>query len=95
MAVPPARLAVVCGPCQGEYLTASGRVVVRGSGAEVTPTEFERLGGKGSCKKWKVGVYEGGKLRCVLRAPAVTPSAWGRWGSGKHLHSSRSGTVVL
>lgn len=43
----------MCGALVGVLLT--GRLVVRmADGREVSPTEFEREGGKGSSKKWKV-----------------------------------------
>ena len=57
----------MCGALVGVLLT--GRLVVRmGDGQEVSPTEFEREGGKGSSKKWKVRARSGlfaahGRLR--------------------------------
>lgn len=43
----------MCGDVVGVLLTK--RLVVRmPGGREVSPTEFEREGGKGSSKKWKV-----------------------------------------
>lgn len=50
----PSQVAVVCGPLRGVFDVAGGFCILAGSNKRVTPTEFERLGGKGSSKKWKV-----------------------------------------
>lgn len=48
------RVPVVCGDCKGVLLVKQGRVLYEGQ--EMSPTEFERLGGKASAKKWKNSV---------------------------------------
>jgi SAND domain len=72
------QVGVVCGSLVGLLLTR--RLVVRmADSREVSPTEFEREGGKGSSKKWKVravpqsihqpagGLAREARLACVLR----------------------------
>lgn len=51
----PSQVSVVCGPLRGVFDVAGGFCILACSSKRVTPTEFERLGGKGSSKKWKVG----------------------------------------
>lgn len=47
------QVSMVCGRATGLLLIK--RMVVRmADGREISPTEFEREGGKGSSKKWKV-----------------------------------------
>lgn len=45
---------MVCGGLRGHFDTKSMQVVLQ-NGKMVSPTEFERLAGKGASKKWKVG----------------------------------------
>jgi hypothetical protein len=49
----PASVAVVCNSLHGELLVKESVVRTERHGV-VSPTEFERLAGKGSAKKWKV-----------------------------------------
>ena len=50
------QVGIVCGGLTGLLLTR--RMVVRmADGRQVSPTEFEREGGKGSSKKWKVNCH--------------------------------------
>ena len=52
-------LPVACGPIQGLMLLRSQRILINAgtpAAALVSPTEFERLGGKGSCKQWRSSI---------------------------------------
>jgi hypothetical protein len=49
----PTRVAVVCNGMPGELMVKESVVLTARHGI-VSPTEFERLAGKGSAKKWKV-----------------------------------------
>lgn len=50
-----AALPVSCGPVRGVMLLARQRILTSGGAAPllVTPTEFERIGGRGACKQWR------------------------------------------
>ncbi len=48
----PARVPCLCNGLRGEFDIAKACVILEGR--ECTPTEFERLAGKASSKKWKV-----------------------------------------
>ena len=53
---------VVCGDLQGVLLLPKRRVLLNAgspSAFEISPTEFERLGGKGRVKKWRMSVKHG------------------------------------
>lgn len=53
------RVSVVCGAIKGVLLLPKRRIIINAGtkGArEVSPTEFERLGGKGSAKKWRLSI---------------------------------------
>lgn len=43
---------VICGDKEGSFNMASGQVTLP-DGKSLTPSAFERLGGKGTCKKWR------------------------------------------
>ncbi|KAI8471564.1 MAG: hypothetical protein J3K34DRAFT_520501, partial [Monoraphidium minutum] len=56
---PAAALPVVCGGAGGLLLPLRLRVLVGGGPggvAELTPTEFERLGGKAAHKRWRTSI---------------------------------------
>lgn len=44
---------IVCNRMEAEY-KVNRMIVVLKDGSEMTPTEFERVAGKGASKKWKV-----------------------------------------
>lgn len=53
------RVAVECGGLLGIMLLPRGRVLIypgTDAAREVTPTEFEKLGGKGAAKKWRSSI---------------------------------------
>lgn len=50
---PPQTIQIVCNRMEAEY-KLDRTVVVLKDGSEMTPTEFERVAGKGASKKWKV-----------------------------------------
>ncbi len=52
----PSQVDIVCGPQRGRFDVAGGFCLLAGNNRRVSPTEFERLGGKGSSKKWKVSI---------------------------------------
>jgi hypothetical protein len=56
------QISVTCGDLEGTLLLPKRRVVLNAGTAdalEVSPTEFERLGGKGRVKKWRMSVMKG------------------------------------
>ena len=50
----PERLAVSCNGRSATFLVRSQRVVL--GGAEMTPSRFEQLAGRGDAKKWKTSI---------------------------------------
>jgi len=57
-----AEVHVVCGDLRGVLLLPKRRILLNAgtlSALEVSPTEFERLGGKGRVKKWRMSVMHG------------------------------------
>ena len=68
----PKSLAVVCNGMQGTYYLDKSIVVVLKTGKTVSPTEFERLSGRATTKKWKssIRVDKGGGT------PGITMEAW-------------------
>lgn len=49
----PDEVSIVCNGMEAEYKVKKTMVVLK-DGSEMTPTEFERVAGKGASKKWKV-----------------------------------------
>jgi len=47
---------VVCNELRGTFYLQRSVIKLKETGAEVSPTEFERLAGRGSAKKWKISV---------------------------------------
>jgi hypothetical protein len=57
--LPKASLKVACGDMIGTLLVHRARIVINegtGNEKEVSPTEFERLGGRSATKKWKQSI---------------------------------------
>jgi hypothetical protein len=57
--LPKAALKVACGDMIGTLLVHRARIVINegtGNEKEVSPTEFERLGGRSATKKWKQSI---------------------------------------
>lgn len=52
----PHHVDVVCNELRGTLYLQRSVIKLKETGAEVSPTEFERLAGRGSAKKWKVSV---------------------------------------
>ncbi|KAK9862504.1 hypothetical protein WJX84_009525 [Apatococcus fuscideae] len=50
----PDKLAIMCGTARGTLLTKRARILHEGM--EISPTEFERVGGRATTKKWKTSV---------------------------------------
>lgn len=49
----PEEVSIVCNGMEAEYKVKKTTVLLK-DGSEMTPTEFERVAGKGASKKWKV-----------------------------------------
>lgn len=67
---------VVCGSLEGLMLLPSLRIILDAgtpAAREVSPTEFERLGGRGSSKKWRrtVFVLDGARACMGLHGPCM------------------------
>ena len=63
-----ARVPVACGALRGVLLLPEMRIAVHSgtpAAALVSPTEFERLGGRGRVKKWRLSVMRGARRAFV------------------------------
>ena len=59
----PERLAVTCNGRSALFLVRSQRV--RFGGAEMTPSRFEQLAGRGDAKKWKTSIFTFARVRLL------------------------------
>lgn len=62
---------VVCGNQHATFDPSSSRINLP-DGSVVTPSAFEKLGGKGTCKKWRKSIH-------VVAADGAQGKALGRW----------------
>lgn len=69
----PVCLQVCCGDMVGVLLVAKGKIALnfgQHNEKEVSPTEFERLGGRSATKKWKQSIRlidDNGELELMAR----------------------------
>lgn len=77
---------VVCGSTHGMLLLPRRRILVTSGPSamrEVSPTEFERIGGKGTAKKWRISIRTAdGGARARARGSRVCMAAWRRGCAG-------------
>jgi len=74
---------VVCGRVSGILLLPKQRIIVNpgcANAREVSPTEFERMGGRASAKKWRLSIKTANGAVC-----GVWDVIWGSPGS-QHKH---------
>jgi hypothetical protein len=82
---PSVSVPVVCGALTGMLLLPRRRILINAGTAgecEVSPTEFERLGGKGRAKKWWMSIRTqdgapAGQLGVGVGAGYSTQERWG------------------
>ncbi|KAF6264248.1 hypothetical protein COO60DRAFT_1698474 [Scenedesmus sp. NREL 46B-D3] len=67
----PKQVDVICGTTTGVF-DCIRMVIAATGGGHVSPTEFERLGGKGASKKWKCTI----RVRKANGLPGITMGDW-------------------
>lgn len=67
----PTRVDIICGTNTAVF-DCTRMAVMNGSGGYISPTEFERLSGKGSSKKWKCTI----RVRKANGLPGITMGDW-------------------
>jgi hypothetical protein len=67
----PKQVEVICGTNTGTF-DCLRLAVITASGSQVSPTEFERLSGKGASKKWKCTI----RVRKANGLPGITMGDW-------------------
>ncbi|KAK9811717.1 hypothetical protein WJX72_008933 [[Myrmecia] bisecta] len=60
----------MCGSCQGQFVLRKGHVIFEGN--EMTPSWFEKAGGKAAAKKWKTSIR-------VVQADGSQGPLMGNW----------------
>ena len=73
----PERLAVTCNGRSALFLVRSQRV--RFGGAEMTPSRFEQLAGRGDAKKWKTSIFTFATVSRVISMSSRSASWYACW----------------
>ena len=68
----PETLSVVCNSIRGAFNLRRLVITLRQTGAEVTPTEFERQAGRAAAKKWKTSI----RIDKGDGVPGITMESW-------------------